>query len=188
QFAFMIATEGKPEANIDPSLRFHFQELGRIADLHVQRATGLDTVTGGRAVEVVPVTPGTWAQRALDAYRPLFQHLAGTLGAASAAGAAGLGAEEDEPGLAMFGGLMQMLSPMMLGMSVGSMVGHLSRRSFGQYDLPIPRPASPEVCLVAATIDAFGSDWSLPGDDLRLWVSLQELATHAVLLVPHVRG
>ena len=50
---------------------------------------------------------------------------------------------ESEPGLAMFGGLMQMLSPMMLGMSVGSMVGHLSRRSFGQYDLPIPRPASP---------------------------------------------
>ena len=71
-------------------MRFRYQELGRIADLHVQRVTGLDTVDpGGRAVEIVPVTPGTWAQRALDAYRPLFQHLAGTLGAATAASAAG---------------------------------------------------------------------------------------------------
>jgi len=42
------------------------QELGRIADLHVQQVTGLDTVTLGRAVDIVPVTPGTWAQRTPD--------------------------------------------------------------------------------------------------------------------------
>jgi putative hydrolase len=186
QFALMIATEGTSEQNIDPAVRFRYQELGRIADLHVQQVTGLDTVTAGRAVEVVPVTRGTWAQHALDAYRPLFQHLAGTLGAASAA-AASTDVEESEPGLAMFGGLMQMLSPMMLGMSVGSMVGHLSRRSFGQYDLPIPRPASPEVHVVSATVDAFSEAWSLPVEDMRLWVSLQEIASHAVLTIPHVR-
>jgi uncharacterized protein (DUF2342 family) len=187
QFALMIATDGTSEQNIDPAMRFRYQELGRIADLHVQQVTGLDTVTTGRAVEVVPVTRGTWAQHALDAYRPLFQHLAGTLGAASAAAAAGTDVEESEPGLAMFGGLMQMLSPMMLGMSVGSMVGHLSRRSFGQYDLPIPRPASPEVHVVSATVDAFSDAWSLPVDDMRLWVSLQEITSHAVLTIPHVR-
>ena len=28
----------------------------------------------------------------------------------------------------------------MMGMAAGSMVGHLARASFGQYDLPIPRP------------------------------------------------
>ena len=36
---------------------------------------------------------------------------------------------------------MQMIGPTMLGMTAGSMVGHLAQRSFGQYDLPIPRPA-----------------------------------------------
>ena len=89
--------------------------------------------------------------------------------------------------MAMFGGLMQMMAPMMLGMSVGSMVGHLSRRSFGQYDLPIPRPASPEVHVVSATIDAFSDAWSLPVDDLRLWVSLQEIASHDPALLDGVR-
>src|SRR6516165_8783923 len=51
QFALMIATEGKAETNVDPAVRFRYQELGRIADLHVQQATGLDTVAGGRAAE-----------------------------------------------------------------------------------------------------------------------------------------
>jgi uncharacterized protein (DUF2342 family) len=87
----------------------------------------------------------------------------------------------------MFGGLGADVAAMMLGMSVGSMVGNLSRRSFGQYDLPIPRPASPEVHVVSATVDAFSDAWSLPADDMRLWVSLQEITSHAVLTIPHVR-
>ena len=68
------------------------------------------------------------------------------------------------------------------------MVGHLARRAFGQYDLPIPRPRSNELMVVSATVDRFGEDWSLARDDVRLWVCLQELTTHAVLSVPHVRA
>jgi putative hydrolase len=185
QFAFMIATESKPEANVDPAVRFRYQELARVAELHVQQATGLELTTTGRAVEVVPVTPGAWAHRALEAYRPLFEHLAGSLGAGTFMPTD----PEDaaDPSIAMFGGLMQLLNPMMLGMSVGSMVGHLARRCFGVYDLPIPRPPTSELQVVAATIERFGEEWSLPIDDLRLWVCLQELTSHAVLSVPHVR-
>src|SRR3712207_2249509 len=80
-----------------------------------------------------------------------------------------------------------MLSPMMLGMAAGSMVGHLARRSFGQYDLPIPRPPGTEVQVVASTVASFAADWSLPADDVKLWVCLSELAHHTVLDRPHVR-
>jgi putative hydrolase len=76
---------------------------------------------------------------------------------------------------------------MMLGLQAGSMVGHLASRSLGQYDLPIPRPASDELVVVARNVDGFGEEWSLPRDDLRLWVCLSEVTTHAVLGVPHVR-
>lgn len=183
QTALMVATEGRPEPNVDPAVRFAFQDLGRVAELHVHQALGLDTAVGGRAVEVVPVTPGLWASRTLDAYRPLFEHLAGALGR----GAAPEPDDEDDPA-GMMGQLLSMLHPMLLGMSAGGMVGHLARRSFGQYDLPIPRPPSAEVLVLASTIDAFADDWSLPVDDLRLWVCLQELATHAVLNVAHLRA
>ena len=37
---------------------------------------------------------------------------------------------------------------MMLGMTAGSMVGHLATRCFGQYDLPIPRPPSDELPIL----------------------------------------
>jgi putative hydrolase len=73
-------------------------------------------------------------------------------------------------------------------MTAGSMVGHLAQRSFGQYDLPIPRASGDELTLIVANIDEFGQEWSLPADDLRLWVCLHEIATHAVLGVPHVRA
>ncbi len=195
QFALAIATQGQPEANIDPLERMRYTEIGRVAELHVQQVTGRPVTSGGGIIEVIPVTPSVWASRALEAYRPLFERLAGALGAGAASPGTAPGSDiaapdpaDDDPGSALLGGLMAMLSPMLLGMSAGSMVGHLARRSFGQYDLPIPRPPSSELHVVAATVTRFADDWSLPADDLRLWVCLQELAHHTVLGVPHVRA
>ena len=182
QFALAIATEGKPETNVDPLDRMRWSELARVAELHVQQATGMPVSHTGAVVEITPVTPGVWAARALDAYRPLFEKLASALGQVPPGAA-----DAEDPNDQLFGNLMQMLSPMMLGMAAGSMVGHLSRRSFGQYDLPIPRPPSAEVQVVAKTVAAFADDWSLPADDLKLWVCLQELTHHTVLGVPHIR-
>ena len=194
QFALMISTEGTPEPNIDPATRIRWAELGRIAELHVQSATGLDLTVAGRNVEVVAVTPGTWAQRTLDAYRPLYENLAGALRPPAPPPSAG---SDDVPATladaannpeAMLSGLFQMLGPSLLGMSAGSMIGHLARRNFGSYDLPIPRPPSHEVAVLPATVDGFAAEWSLPVDDLRLWVCLSELCHHAVMRVPHVHA
>jgi len=174
------------EPNVDPLERIKIEQLARVADLQVANATGLSTSITGRGVTIVPVTRTQWAQQALDAYRPLFEKLAGSL-------------HQDEPvvpdeapsaadPMAWMAPLMQMIGPTMLGMTAGSMVGHLAQRSFGQYDLPVPRPATDELIVVTANLDAFGSEWSLPPDDLRLWVCLHEIATHAVIGVPHVRA
>jgi putative hydrolase len=76
---------------------------------------------------------------------------------------------------------------LLFGMQAGAMVGHLATRTLGQYDLPIPRPPSDELLVVGANITALSEEWSLPIEDLRLWICLSELATHAVLGVPHVR-
>ena len=83
---------------------------------------------------------------------------------------------------------MKMLTPMMLGVTAGSMVGRLAQRAFGQYDLPIPRAASHQLLVVPTNLDRFAGDWSLPIEDLRLWVCLSEVTTHSVLNVPHVRA
>ena len=42
--------------------------------------------------------------------------------------------------------------------------------------------------LLPANLDRFGDEWSLPSDDVRLWVCLHETAWHTVLAVPHVHA
>jgi putative hydrolase len=194
QLAYSNATEGKAEPNVDPAVRFEVAELGRVAELHVQRVTGLDTAVGGRTVEVVPVNRTAFTSHTLDAYRPLFETLAGSLGQAPTITATGLepfgddDAPGDDAGLAMLGQLLGLVAPTMLGMAIGSMVGRLARRSFGQYDLPLPRPPASEIQVLPGTIEEFARDWSLPEEELLLWVCLHQITSHAVLGVPHVRS
>ena len=81
--------------------------------------------------------------------------------------------------MAMMAGLSQMMAPAMMGMSIGSMVGRLGLRAFGQYDLPVPR-TSGSLLVVPRTVDQFAEEWSLPVDEMRLWVLAQELIGHTV--------
>ncbi|MGK2949987.1 MAG: zinc-dependent metalloprotease [Acidimicrobiales bacterium] len=186
QLAISVATDGQGEPNVDPVERMAIEQLARVADLHVADVTGLSTAVGGRTVSVQPVNRTGWVMASLDAYRPLVERLADALGAPVADDDA---APDDDPFSGMFAGMLQMFQPMMLAMTAGSMVGHLARRSFGQYDLPVPRPTeSDELLLVVPNLAAFAEEWSLSGDDLRLWVCVHEIAHHAVLGVPHVRA
>jgi putative hydrolase len=186
QVGVWTAAEGVAEPNVEPLVRISFEELARVAELHVADATGLPTSLAGRSVSVRPVTRAEWAAVALEAYKPLLERLA--------AGLAGGPLEPDDedaamdPTAAFLGNISQVMSPMLIGMQSGFMTGHLARRALGQYDLPIPRPTSDELLVVPATIDKFADDWSLPVEDVRLWVCLNEITHHVVLGRPHVRA
>jgi putative hydrolase len=185
QIGSYMAAEGQPEGNVDPIERIRLEELARVAELHIGDATGLATSTTGRSVSVRAVNRSEWADSTLQAYRPLFERLATSLGSHTLTDPAD---DDGEIPAELLGNLMSVMAPTILGMQLGLMVGHLARRSLGQYDLPVPRPAGDELLVVAANLDAFASDWSLPPDDLRLWVCLDGIAHHAVLGRPHVRA
>lgn len=187
QFATFVATDGQPEPNVDPIERIKLEELLRIADLHVSQATGLDTAVDGRSPTMVPVTRSEWARRTLDALRRPLEALATSLTATDDdADDDTTPADPGDPMSGLLGTLPQILGPFMMAAMAGSMVGHLAQRTFGQYDLPLPRARSAELVVVPANLAAFAAEWELPDDDLRLWVCLHELAHGAVLGVPHV--
>mgnify|MGYP001548425428 FL=1 len=184
QVAIMSATGGEAEANVDPQLRITIEQLARVAELQVSSRTGLSTSVSGSGLKIVPVTRTQWVQTSLEAWRPLFERLAAALADDG----------EDEPALTdpndpagFMAPLMKMVGPMMLGMTAGGLLGQLARRSFGQYDTPVPRSPSDEVLVVPANISTFGDEWSLDSDDLYLWVCLYEVTHHAVMGIPHVR-
>lgn len=183
QIAGMIATDGRPEANVDPLERIRLEELVRVADLHVSDATGLPTSIAGGVLTVQPVTRADWALHSVEAYRPFLERLATSLTASSAEG--GVSAD---PTTQLLGDLGKVLGPVLLGVQSGYMVGQLAKRALGQYDLPLPRFPADQLLVVPANLDAFASQWSVPADDLRLWVCLKEVIHHAVLGRPHVRA
>jgi putative hydrolase len=199
QVARWMATGGQPETNVDPLVRIRLEELARVAELHVAEATGLSTSSSGPVV-ARPVGRAEWAERTLDAWRPLLEALAGALAEGMEGSspedpdgpAAGGSAGRDTPPAPgdpdqLVGGWASLLTPLVLGLQSGSMVGQLATRAFGQYHLPIPRTPADEVLLVPENLAAFSRDWSLPEDDVRLWVCLEEMAHHSVLRVPHLR-
>lgn len=192
QVAISVATDGQSEANVDPLERIGIEQLARVADLHVADVTGLRTSTSGRPVAAVPVNRTRWVTDSIEAYRPLVERLAGALGPSDADLAEAEAGEDADPMAGMLSGMLKMFQPMMLAMTAGSMVGHLGRRSLGQYDLPIPRPiggaGADDLLLVVPNIDTFAEEWSLTPDDLRLWICVHEIAHHAVFGVPHVRA
>ena len=81
---------------------------------------------------------------------------------------------------------MATMGPILTGLQLGSAVGHLARSTLGQYELPIPRPSSGSLLVVPANVEAFARDWSLPGDEVRLWVCLRDMTINAVFARPHV--
>ena len=200
QSAAAMAAEGASEPNVDPLVRIQFEQLARVAELHVASTTGLAVSRRGAGITIRPVNRMQWASTTVDDYRPIFETLAGSLGRMMTAQLEGLDGDDLEglsgalpPGLgidvtALMGAMSGFIGPVMLVTLAGSTVGQIGSRAFGSYDLPIPRPEGDELLVVATTIDAFGEAWSLPLDDLRLYTCLDEIAHHAVLGVPHVRS
>ena len=182
QTAQWTATEGTPEPNVDPLERLRLEELLRVADMHVNEATGLSTSLAGGVLTVLPVTRCDWALHSIEAYLPFLERLARSLADSA------IDELAEDPATELLGDLGKLLVPVLLGVQSGYMIGNLARRSLGQYDQLLPRPPADQLLVVPANIDAFGKEWDLPPADVRMWVCLREVAYHAVLGRPHVRS
>ena len=194
QMAAGIANEGRSEANLDPADRIALEGLARVGELQVAGHTNLDF---REPIRVEAMNRTQWSKRFLNDQRPLIEGIAGSLGEGLAAQLNQLGdldsSEMPEiPGIGpmppeMIRQVMSMMGPMMLSMMAGSTAGHLAARAFGHYELPLPRPVGEPLTVVLSNVDEFAKDWSLPEEDIRLWVCLSDAAHHLVLSIPHVR-
>ncbi len=187
-----VATDGGSDDNVDPLVRIAFDDLARVAELHVADATGIGLAPSGSSISFDAVGPGMWSFRALEAYRTTLQSMidAQRQGAAAVPNLGELDALDDESGGlgALLGQFALTLGPVLLGMQFGSAAGHLARRAFGQYALPLPWPASNTLLLVPSNVARFADDWSLPLQEVQLWVCVRELTMHAVVNQSAVRS
>jgi putative hydrolase len=184
QFAMMAATNSSTEPNVEPTSRIAIQQLAAVADLHVRDVTGLSTSDTTQPPVVDVVNRSTWVHHTVEAFKFYFSDFSGNSNST-------IGGENLDPesnGMdAMMSNITKMMAPAMLGMSVGSMIGQLSLRTFGQYDLPLPREPKSQLLFVVRNSEEFAKDWSIKVEDMQMWLLIQELTFHALFRIDFVR-
>lgn len=184
EVARTVASGGESEPNVDPSERIAVEQLVRVAELHIAKATGL-APGHGSALRVEVVNRVQWSDRTLQDYSPLFD----TIGEAFSKGIAPKADQaSDDPMSAMLARITGSLGPMLVSFVAGAMVGRLALQALGGYTLPVPRKPDAPLLVAMPNVDEFRREWSLEEEGLRLWVCLHEAAYHAVFGVEHVRG
>ena len=181
QFAQLGAVGDTADPEPGASTRLEYNALADIADMHVRQVAGMAQLAPAVRPEILTTTRARWAHRTLSDLRPLFTDLATALSKRD-----NTEPESDDPFAAMLNNLSTMMAPAMMGMSIGSMVGALAAHALGQYELPLARTDAREILIVSSSVDSFASDWDIAQDDLRMWVLIHELASHAALASPAV--
>lgn len=186
--ALVTVGAAQGEDNVDPLARAGFDALLPVAGRHVREA--VVPLTGAFAAPKMEVVNRSgWVHHTLESYRGVFTEFARSVTGADGDGADAGDARSSAPaGADAFAALTRMLAPMMLGMSIGTMVGQLATRAFGQYDLPVPREPANRIILCARNVDGFAVEWSIPVPEMRTWVLCEELTRHAILGAAQVRG
>ena len=184
QFAMMTATNSSTEPNVEPTSRIAIHQLASVADLHVRDVTGLSTSDTTQPPVIDVVTRSTWVHHTIEAFKFYFSDFTGNSALTNSAESLELESNSMD---AMMSNLTKMMAPAMLGMSVGSMIGQLSLRTFGQYDLPLPREPKSQLLFVARNSEEFAKDWSIKVDDMQMWLLIQELTFHALFRINFVR-
>jgi coenzyme F420 biosynthesis associated uncharacterized protein len=140
-------------------VRSDFNEFVRTADDLVTSFTGLrpDQPAG----KPVVVDRAGWIAANVESFRSLLHPLAERFGGARVAGRLGRSA---------------------IGFQVGLLLGYLSQKVLGQYDLLLATGGAGKVYFVGPNVVAAERRWRFRPEDFRLWIALHEV-THRTQFV-----
>ncbi|HEX6567940.1 MAG TPA: zinc-dependent metalloprotease [Acidimicrobiales bacterium] len=145
-----------------------FDEVTAHAEELVERATGLRSATGDARARVVD--RGDWVRANLASFgrllRPLTDRMAEKL-------------DERQGARALVGGVSRKAA----GVEVGALLGWMSTRVLGQYDLLIIEEEDPDdqdlVYYVGPNVLALEKRYGFPPREFRLWLALHEVTHRA---------
>jgi coenzyme F420 biosynthesis associated uncharacterized protein len=175
-----------------PEERAEFEEACRLAEMQVAQLTGLESPGSITKVEIVDRVE--WARANLEAIRPFMERLSAGLGGALSGGLGDLGGlggmsgSEEEGSAVPMSAALGMLGPLIFGLEVGFLMGFLSRRVLGQYDLCLPRGDPSRLYFVYPNIAEAQASLEIDRRQFRMWLALHEV-THQLEFsaIPWVR-
>lgn len=172
QVAIAVATEGKAETDVTAEQRRALSEAVHSSETLLAGFTRLPLV---EPITSQPVTRRTWVNKTLAEWRWLLERL----------GARFAGELSDQDATDQSAQQMQMVmkqvGPLLMGLQIGTLIGHLAREVVSGYDPSIPREGEAGIVLVVPNIHAFVSDYALDPDATMRWIAVQDTARHIVV-------
>lgn len=160
-----------PAEPLEPKVAEEYQELTLAAQLRLADRLSLDVST---TQTIHPVDRQMWADRNEQSFRYLIEPLADKFSGTSA------------PGMA--GALLGPMTPVILGIQAGTMIGFMSHRVLGQFDTGLPALDHDDLFLVVPNVEGFARDHNIEPHQIRMWAVLREVTNHAILNVEWVRA
>lgn len=181
QIAEAVAASGMTSRKPSSAEIDEIHQACRVAELAVIGHSGLGPVRG--ITDVRLLWRSQWAQINLDTLKPLSERLSAKLAGNAAAGL-GIGAVAP---------LLGAVSPFLMGSQMGLVIGYLSHKALGMWDLCLPRSEPGHVYFNYPNIVEVEKELRVPPQQFRMWLALHEVA-HEVLfesvpwLRPHLLG
>lgn len=173
QVAASIAGSG--DRTPDPAAERGFAEAVREAEVLLSGYSRLDLE---EPAQTDVITRSEWVGKTLEAWNWVFERLASRFTSV-------LGGAEDQgesPGAEATGlGVLGQIVPLLMGLQVGTLVGHLADDVVSRFDLPIPREDDGRLFLVSQNATEVAAAYGLDQDDFVRWVALQEAGRRLVL-------
>lgn len=169
QVAGSIAGGGSGSS--DPDAGRRFAEAVRESEVLL---SGYSRLTLDEPARTTVLTRSEWVSSTLEAWNWVFERLATRFTSVFDQGGASGGPPEAA-------GMLGQVVPLLMGLQVGTLVGHLADDILSRFDLPIPRDDDGRLFLVARNADAVAEAYNLEKGDLIKWLALQEAARRLVL-------
>lgn len=152
---------------IEPWAAEEFRELARLAEYRVEQVAPFRVIP---AVDVFPADARGWADKNLETYGPLVEPFAASVVA-------------DGP----VAPLMAQLTPAIVGLQVGSLVGSLSSWIVASFDAGLPQDRPGHLAVIVPHIEELSRSKDLDRREVRLWVVANEVAFRAVSQLPWIQ-
>ena len=158
-----LAGEQQP---IEPWAAEEFRELARLAEYRLEQVAPFRS---NPAPDVLPTDARGWVDRSLESYGPLVEPFANSVVAEGPVAP-----------------LMAQLTPAIVGLQVGSLVGSLSSWAVASFDAGLPQTHPGPLTIVVPNIEALSRAADTDHRELRLWVVANEVAFRAVSQLPWI--
>jgi putative hydrolase len=172
QVAIAVASQGTPDLPPADAAAKVFSDSVAAAEVLIAGYTRLPFVEPTRTSVL---TRTEWISATLGSWRWLLEQLATHL-----TGQFARMQEDSAEDAAGLTAVLGQVTPLLLGIQAGTVVGHLSLEVLGHHDLPVP-PEPARLTFLDHNVEKVAMAYSLPLDDLRRWLGVRDAARHLIV-------